>query len=313
MIDYVCFTRKQINYSDSNASQYYGRSLPSAQPATHRARDTVYLAMPKQLSTTYQAIYNQVDLGVAGLATIQAGSNLDVDNLTAVLQNAANNAIPEFANSAIASLSNNLGGLLGLAGNIDANSMEALMRGRVFNPFKEQIFKHMQFRTHSFNFKMVASDEKEAKVIKDIIDYFKLGSLPRVSGSDGFSEKLKESSNLLSSASSATTGSRFFSVPDSFEIKFIRAPTSAGATAKTSDLHFKIHDSACISVGVNYTPDGQYTALKKAGVVGQNPTQTNTNGTSTTPFGGVSVPAVNLTLQFSELKLLDQKDVVNGY
>ena len=143
MIDYVCFTRKQINYVDSNASQYYGRSLPSAQPATHRARDTVYLAMPKQLSTTYQAIYNQVDLGVAGLATIQAGSNLDVDNLTAVLQNAANNAIPEFANSAIASLSNNLGGLLGLAGNIDANSMEALMRGRVFNPFKEQIVKHM--------------------------------------------------------------------------------------------------------------------------------------------------------------------------
>ena len=35
--------------------------------------------------------------------------------------------------------------MLGLQGNIDANGLEGLANGRVFNPYQEQLFAQMNF------------------------------------------------------------------------------------------------------------------------------------------------------------------------
>ena len=63
----------------------------------------------------------------------------------------------EFASSTAANIASAFGGQLGMAGKIDANSLQQMTKGRVFNPFAEQIFKSMAFRQHAFNFKMYFS------------------------------------------------------------------------------------------------------------------------------------------------------------
>ena len=61
-------------------------------------------------------------------------------------------------------------------------------------------------------------------------------------------------------------------------------------------LHFKIHPSVCTNVTVNYTPDNQYNALKRAGAPAL-----------------LQVPAVVLNVQFTETKLLTTEDIQEGY
>jgi hypothetical protein len=58
-------------------------------------------------------------------------------------------------------------------------------------------------------------------------------------------------------------------------------------------LHFKIHPSVCTGININYTPDGQYTAFRSAQSIDS----------------GVAVPAIDLTLQFTELKLVTGQDI----
>ena len=60
-------------------------------------------------------------------------------------------------------------------------------------------------------------------------------------------------------------------------------------------LHFKIHPSFCTGVGVNYTPDGQYTSFKGIG------------------DKQVNVPAINLSLQFTETRLINKQDIEDGF
>ena len=50
---------------------------------------------------------------------------------------------------------------LGLAGNVDASSLLAIGKGKVFNPFQEQIFSNMNFRTHQFTFKFILDLSKK--------------------------------------------------------------------------------------------------------------------------------------------------------
>ena len=87
--------------------------------------------------------------------------------------------------------------MLGLSGQIDANSIMQLTQGKVFNPYTEQMFSNVQFRTHSFNFKMFARNEDESVEIAHIIKYLKQGALPSY-GEDAEGKQSK----------------RFFEVPD---------------------------------------------------------------------------------------------------
>ena len=102
---------------------------------------------------------------------------------------------------------------------------------------------------------------------------------------------------------------RFFKVPNKFEIEFVRlAADEANSDVPqiTPNLHFKIMPSVCTAIGVNYTPDNQYNALKRIGA--------EPDAMSADPsIRNMSVPAVILTLQFTEVKLLTGDDVTKGY
>lgn len=305
MTDYVMFQRQRINYDDSSTS-YFGHSFSNTDIKVSNAGEgRCYLAMPKALQTQYQPQYRQVDLGVAGVAGVTAMANeqLTTDNLSQIVSGAAAASIPEFASSTIAQTINGFSGLLGLAGNVDANSIQALTRGRVFNPFKEQIFQNMAFRTHSFQFKLFSRSIEEAREVKNIITYFKAGATPGMEGVDGatgfssdLNEALSQNADIFSSNEARLSSkNRFFRVPDQFKIKFLRMDPNGTFQSESSSMHFSIHPSVCTGITVNYTPDGQYTAFKDAD------TQ-----------GGVAVPAINLAMTFTELKLVTQSDILRG-
>ena len=298
-IDYVCFQRSSVSYDDSG---YRGFSFPSATGTAKRVPNSrrVYMAMPKTLQTGFAPRYKQIDLGVVGAALLQGmGADLSGgDNfaeLAGTISETAQAALPEFQANALAQVSNSLAQAGGLAGGLDASSIQALTKGRVFNPFKEQVFAGLDFRTHNFTFKLLSRSENEAKRVQSIINYFKYGSLPSL----GEADEVGDGSGDFGSALKGLSSSRFFNVPDNFDIKFIRlAPDAAGGTISTEDsdfMHFKIHPSVCTGIQINYTPDGQYTSFK------------------TIKGGMVQVPAIQLGLTFAELKLVTKGDIAKGF
>jgi hypothetical protein len=298
-IDYVCFQRSSVSYDDSG---YRGFSFPSSTGTAKRVPNDkrVYMAMPKTLQTGFAPRYKQIDLGVVGAALLQGmGADLsgsdNFQELAGTIQQTAASALPEFQANALAQVSNSLAQAGGLAGGLDASSIQALTKGRVFNPFKEQVFAGLDFRTHNFTFKLLSRSETEAKRVQTIINYFKYGSLPSL----GEADEVGDGSGDFGSALKGLSSSRFFNVPDNFDIKFIRlAPDNAGGTISTEDsdfMHFKIHPSVCTGIQINYTPDGQYTSFKSI------------------KGGMVQVPAIQLGLTFAELKLVTKGDIAKGF
>ena len=66
------------------------------------------------------------------------------------------------------------------------------------------------------------------------------------------------------------------------------------------DLHFNIHTSVCTGVDVNYTPDGQYNAVRNAARgMGKN--------------AALQVPAVTVNCRFTETQLVTQSQIDEGY
>ena len=308
-IDYVMFQRKRIQYDDQNGSAYYGLNIPNNSVQMNSNPDRVYIAMPQNLSTQYQPTYRQVDVGVAGMAAA-TGLGIDsFDKAAQALQTAASDALPEFAASTMMDIVGGASQFLGLAGTATANDILALSKGKVFNPYTEQLYSNMQFRNHMFSFKFFARDRDESKEINHIIKYLKKGALPIYgtpgqgtgvnigTDQDGKGQQLiTDLDNRLNSIGSA----RFFEVPDKFDIKFIRLDPNGDGSTVSADLHHKVHTSVCTGIDVNYTPDGQYNAIKNAtlGVEDNAPLQ---------------VPAVTVNCRFTETQLVTQSQVTEGY
>ncbi len=326
LIDYVRIRRKRVEYTDKGFKNYGGTSMPqkNTKPVYHNS--IVYLAMPTAVSAQYQPTYRQVNLGVGGAAALNAlGSGDNFNSLAASIQSAAKAMLPEFAASAIAQGANSISGFFGVQGNLDANALQGLTSGRVFNPYTEQIFSQMNFRNHSFSFKMLARNAKEAQEIKQIIDYMKVGAHPQVTDAEGFKDLSNEitsnkdndrnfgfevgkDANKAANAAvkdfRGPAGTRFFKIPDHYQLSFVRmnpnsnqfvTPSQAEVDGQATNLHFRMADTVCSGVSVNYTQDNQYTSFKSI------------RGDL------ISVPAVILNLQFTEIKLLSQKDILRGY
>ena len=282
LVHYVMFQRKRISYDDSNDTNYYGLNVPNNSVATENNKARVYIAMPQDVQTAYQPTYRKVDMGVTGLAMAEGLSSSDLDGVVTALQTAAGSAIPELTTGALAQAAQGAAQMLGLAGNADANALMALTQGKVFNPYSEQLFSNMQFRTHNFSFKMFACSEDESKEINNIIKYLKQGALPIYGDSD------------------TGKAARFFEVPDKFDIKFVRLSPDGKTLSDSEDLHYKIHTSVCTGVSVNYTPDGQYNAIKN-------------NNLGTGEDKPLQVPVVSINLRFTETQLVTQQQIKEGY
>tara|TARA_Y100001970_G_C14100409_1_gene785161 strand:- start:691 stop:1257 length:567 start_codon:yes stop_codon:yes gene_type:complete len=188
---------------------------------------------------------------------------------------------------------------------------------------------------------MFARDPQEAQTIEEIIHYFKAGAHPRYQRGDilsgmpyadgqaryanqdgeGVEERYNKSktswenlfgnsekSGILggnSAIKSAAEERRFFSIPNKFEIEFVRlaADPAIEQAVLQPNLHFRIMPSVCSNITVNYTPDNQYNALKRIAKDSANdPT-----------IRSLSVPAVIMNLSFTEVTLLTADNCTQGY
>ena len=289
MIDYVMFQRKRINYDDSNGSSYYGLNIPNNNVAMEKNLDRVYINMPQNLSTQYAPTYKTVDMGVTGMAAASGLSSNGFDDLAKALQQAAKDAIPEFTASTLSEIATGAAQFLGLAGNATSNDIMSLAKGKVFNPYQEQLFSNMQFRNHMFSFKFFARSERESQEINNIIKYLKQGALPIY--------------GTVDADAGSNTSSRFFEIPDKFDIKFVRLDPLSGTLNSSADLHYKIHTSVCTGIDVNYTPDGQYNAIGGRNIV----------STGVGDNRPLQVPAVTVNCRFTETQLVMQSNITEGY
>ena len=166
-------------------------------------------------------------------------------------------------------------------------------------------------------------------MINDIIQYVKVGAHPVVSGSGGtvfgnagtFSSKTQKQNKANGDGTEDVTlnplqtnankefkdvlgdidnlSNRFFELPDHYKLDYVRINPDANEfnddDIPATRLHYKMTDTVCSGVSVNYTPDNQYTSFKS--------------------YTGdmIQVPAIVLNLQFTEVKLLNQGDVRVGY
>lgn len=59
---------------------------------------------------------------------------------------------------------------------------------------------------------------------------------------------------------------RFFELPDHYKLDFVRVNPNASEFAdddvSATRLHYKMTDTVCSGISVNYTPDNQYTSFK---------------------------------------------------
>lgn len=321
-IDYLKIQRFRINYSTE--SGYGGENLPSNQVARDLNDQVVYLNIPQQLSTAYNANFSTVDMGAAGVLGAQLvgqvggvaseGRAINAENIKQQLKAAAAAALPEFAYKKGASAINTLGQSAGLTtGSGDPTALQALTSGRIMNPFTEQVFNGVSFRQHTFSFKMFAHNQREAQEILNIIFYLKMGAMPKYGNADmsGVTNLLAAADSALGTStapaasgalSSFTATGAYLEVPDRFLLEFVRLDTESDTISKLP--HYKFQPCVCTNVSVNYTPDGQYVSFKDAIL-----DLSTTTGSSAQIF----VPAVEISIDFAETKILTQQDIAIGY
>lgn len=330
-IDYLRIQRCRINY-DKSDSGYGGTNLPGNNVAITLNPQIAYLAMPPSITTSYQADYQQINMGGLGVlasqvvGALQNGGAGSADQITASLQAAASSAFPEIAYNKGASIAQSIGTTLGLETGVTGNALQALTKGRIMNPFTEQVFNGVQFRNHQFTMKMFARNKSEAESILSIIRYLKEGTLPLlgnadetenarlasgVSASNG-SDSATSSSSGTNSTSASLSGSseytinktgRFLQVPDRFLLEFVRLDSASDTITKLP--HYKFQPCVCTNVSVNYTPDGQYVSFKDL--------IADLGSDETKGPKQLLVPAVEIGLSFAETRILTQSDALAGF
>lgn len=314
-VDYICFKSYKPTYNGKAVLESIREESKSGDAAkTNRTDgDIVFLYMPSNIAVNYSAMYNSTKFGVGGIAAAQMlGGNGGAEEVAGTLQNAAAGATPEAGFKAVSSAANAITQFLDLEGNISGNDLAAVSQGRIFNPYEEQIFNGITFRSHSFQFKLVARDKKEAETIQNIIRTFKTVMLPSYNqsisdvsgaaaaaktGADSAKDSTSKDGSLADKLTPPFSNikNRYLNVPSRVEVDFVRISRSSfnnDPVKSTSSIEglFKMKHCVIDGLQVNYTPDGGYV---------------NTNEGY--------VPAIDLSLSLKEISLVTADDVKGGF
>ena len=335
--DYLMLHRHRLRYKDGKAgNNFYSRKTPGNHQRVNYNDDVVYIAMPPSIQTSYGPAYKRMDIGVSGVTLAQMLGDKDMSSVADKLQDAAEAAIPEFSTSAMINMANSFNSFLGLQGAIDLNTIEQLRNGRIFNPFSEQVFAGMSFRTHNFAFKFFIRNKDEANNVFKIIRYIKMGSLPDIQGGkfdETYINKNKKFKQLSGSGEDRKSkrkkkdifdrdfiedfqdgyanDDRYFTVPDRFDLRFVRFKTNSNDEPK------RIVDSGNLE-GSEVDNDRRDLHFKiyPSVCTGMQVNYTPDNqyiSRKRPSKEAVDVPAVVVSCSFTETRLLTRNDAKKGY
>jgi len=219
----------------------YQRDVSEKQKISQR----IILPLPADLQTGYNSTYENQDMGIVGNAAAQNGRDLafNKDSISEFLSNTKDSVTSQgalkgfgvqFAQSEAAPIvSALLGSALGGVGGgaavagITAGAQQAISgalagKGIARNPHMAVLFKGVDFRTHSFSYRMIANNQKESDIIRQIIYSFKRAMAPEYQAE-----------------------SHLFRYPQQFHIGFNK-----------DKYLFKMNQSVLTSFNVNYHGEG---------------------------------------------------------
>ena len=207
----------------------------------------IYLPIPNSLGTNYGVTYSQ-DLGTIGYGAAK-GVDYMSDKMSDVSASDAvysigggvlnllaqgitsGGALTGTIASGLASLTGKGSALSFLGGGAvgEAGKGAMLSAGIARNPHMAQIFENVNFRSHSFSYKLTPKNVKESEILRDLIKYFKVAMHPNY-----------------------FLANHFFDYPLQFDIDVMS--NSRGG----NPFMFNIGPSVLTSMSANYTPDGPY-------------------------------------------------------
>ena len=190
-----------------------------------RLATAIALHTPNTMSTTYSVNYDEEDTDIYAMGLAAAGGSAAIAKAL-VTEGGSNVAgINDGTNSVVAAALSQGLKLPGTGG-------ISKITGLAPNPRKEQIFKHVNFRTFTFDYQFYPRDAKEAENVLNIIYEFKYHMHP----------EFKDANNFL------------YVYPSEFDIFYYNNGQE--------NMNVNRHTSCVLTdMIVNYSPNGQFTAF----------------------------------------------------
>ena len=286
-VDYLVI--KHHSSTDGNPYSYIGNSgnyggnsvLGGGAEAEGSLKNTIYLYLPPRLQEQYSTNYQRTTVGAAGVQALDAGATAlaggDVDIVSAI-QTTAKAAKPQFVMDKISAALGTINSALGASGsNLDANSVGALVKKKVFNPYQETTFRGTNYRTHNFSFQCQPRNKQESDELYKILNVLRRGMLPEMQDADkaDFTTQDGENQeNLTEEALSGSAAGRWLGIPDYFRLDIIRiagTPSEdgslelSGGSPKGLKRIMQFPTKVVLkNMNINLSPDGPYNSLKDA-------------------------------------------------
>jgi hypothetical protein len=235
--DYVKFT--SLEYLPATASSTgFGFVVPEQTYTGGQTGDktSVYLPIQGTIADSNGVGWNEETINAAQIA----GAAIALNTLTGGVKSglSAVNALLSKAQGQSEEVKNAIKAATTEAA-IGANILPRVSRA-IFNPNTELLFQGPQLRSFTFTFKLTPRNDSEAKIVKDIIKFFK------------------------KNMSAKTTSSELFlKAPNVFRIQYLHKN-------QTHDGINLIKDCALQSFNVDYTPDGSYMAYSDGSMFSYN-------------------------------------------
>ena len=279
-----------IGNSSSDGSKNYGagKTLGGGGENEGALIETIYLYLPQQLKEQYTTNYQRTTLGAGGVgaldavATAAAGGETD---LVETLKTTAGAAKPQFVMDKIAAAVGTINSALGASGtNLDANSIGALVKKQIFNPYQETTFRGTNYRSHSFTFECQPRSSKESNELYNILNKLRRAMLPSMQDGNTSDFTTQEESNeetaaeggnaIINNLVSGNAPGRWLQIPDYFRLDIIRVEGTPNADGEieltgTSPRGLKRimqfpTKLVLKDLNINLSPNGPYNSLKDA-------------------------------------------------
>ena len=232
------FAQKQAIQDGRN-----NRSLTlTTRPSTYVAK-TVALYMPPQVETKYSLNYSDQDISMQAEAVKNLIDNYKKGGMGGALEGLGQDAGQALKQAGVATLN---------AAAPGAKFLLSMAEGKVITPRMEMQFEGIGRRTYSFTFVFIPKSQAEARLVKEIVDSFKLHAVPEFAATSG----------------AGLASPREIKLPDVFDITYMYR----GAPNQYLN---KIGTSYLTGIDVQYGGD-RYTAYEPDPVNGGPPPQRTT-------------------------------------
>lgn len=243
-----------------------------------RLKKIIALHMNNKPSSSYQATYEDVDMGILSGILRQAGTGSDI--LTK-LGNIDTSSISSFMSSSGDALAAGAApfGALGFknlrevdilgTGSVGENISRSMAIAT--NPFKEQLFRNMGFRTFAFDYVFLPKSKNEALMVRNIVNTFKYYMHPGMNPANPY----------------------WLTYPAEFDISF-------HSYGSPNEYLHKISSCVLTNLDVDFGSDNDFMTFKP---------DEDVNGVTRAGYP----TEITLKLQFTELEVLTRNRVGEGY